>query len=115
MSYEPYEWKDGDIINASKLNRIENGIAEANTTSTILLVNLTNDGNVVTSNKTAGEILDVLNQGGICFAIISGDNGVGCDFISLQRSFQKLTTDNNRMTCSYSDLSNTIWNGGGIK
>lgn len=27
MAYEPTEWKNGDIITAEKLNKIENGIA----------------------------------------------------------------------------------------
>lgn len=37
MAYTPTEWKDGDIITAEKLNKIENGITNTGGTK---LVNL---------------------------------------------------------------------------
>ena len=29
MSYEPTEWKTGDVVTAAKLNKLENGVANA--------------------------------------------------------------------------------------
>lgn len=55
MAYEPTVWKSGDVVTSAKLNKIEQGIANA-----ILKVNITIDEQtgVATLDKTWQEILD---------------------------------------------------------
>ena len=72
MSYTPTNWSSGDIVTAEKLNKIEQGIAEAlsseasdipeqtSSGQTLLVVHINNH----TMDKTFGEIKDTLEQGG---------------------------------------------------
>lgn len=55
MSYEPNEWKAGDIVTSAKLNKMEQGIANGT-----LVVNLTwsSDNTVATMDKTWQQIYD---------------------------------------------------------
>ena len=55
MSYTPNTWKSGDVVTSAKLNKIEQGIANA-----ILIANITIDeqAGVATLDKTWQEILD---------------------------------------------------------
>ena len=57
MSYEPTEWKTGDIVTAEKLNKMENGIEDA---GGVLLVNAILDPqtNMHTLDKTWQQIYD---------------------------------------------------------
>lgn len=56
MSYTPTNWKTGDIVTSEKLNKLENGVADAGG-SGWLVVGVTDDGTASICNKTAGEIL----------------------------------------------------------
>ena len=43
MSYEPTEWKSGDVISSVKLNKIENGIVNSDRVKIVDMI-LINDG-----------------------------------------------------------------------
>lgn len=63
MTYTPTEWKNGDIITAVGLNNMEQGISDANTGSTSVIINDVEG----TLDKTYAEIYDLLNSGTPCF------------------------------------------------
>lgn len=65
MSYEPTNWKTGDVVTSAKLNKIENGIAGA-VGNMIVHETVTKDGNttICTLDKTWKEINDVFMAGG---------------------------------------------------
>ena len=52
MSYEPTNWKDGDLVTSAKLNKMEQGIASYNIIEAIM----DNQNFIVTLNKTWQEI-----------------------------------------------------------
>lgn len=52
MSYEPTVWKDGDLVTSAKLNKMEQGIARYD------VVESTQEGDIITLNKTWQEIWD---------------------------------------------------------
>lgn len=58
MSYEPTEWKKGDVVTAAKLNKLETGVAGA---GGALVVEMNQE--TAALNKTAGEILAALRNG----------------------------------------------------
>lgn len=63
MAYDPTVWKSGDTITSAKLNKLENGLAEASGGGTgggVLVLNITQDG---TLDKTWLEIKNALNAG----------------------------------------------------
>ena len=60
MAYTPTAWATGDTVTATKLNKIENGIANA---GSALIVTDTNG----TLDKTFAEIYDALADGVVCF------------------------------------------------
>ena len=62
MSYTPTTWVTGDIVTADKLNKLENGVASG-TSSGALIVILPNEYGG-TTDKTAGEVIDAINNGG---------------------------------------------------
>lgn len=62
MSYTKHTWTDGELVTATKMNNIENGIEEASSGGGVLMVNGTWNDNVCTLDKTWQEICD----GGFC-------------------------------------------------
>ena len=67
MSYEPTQWKDGDLVTSAKLNKIEQGIAAG---GGILIVHQIDNGeDAPTLDKTWQEIHDA----DVCY-IIQRDN-----------------------------------------
>ena len=56
MAYEPTAWKSGDVVTSAKLNKIEQGIANAS--SGLLIVKASEDGDTLTLDKTWQEIHD---------------------------------------------------------
>lgn len=60
MAYEPTVWKSGDVITSTKLNKLENGVAEAGggTGGGALICNTTMEGSTTRLDKTVSEILD---------------------------------------------------------
>lgn len=71
MSYEPTNWKDGDLVTSAKLNKIEQGIANG-----VLVVVITiTDGNsrtTYTMDKTWKQIHDAAYA---IFCHVEEDNG----------------------------------------
>lgn len=59
MAYTPTVWAVGDVMTATKLNKLENGIASAHG----LVVNETFSNDVHTMNKTWQEISNTLKNG----------------------------------------------------
>lgn len=52
MAYEKQNWQTGDVVTSAKLNHMEDGIAAGGA----LVVNVANVDEVLTCDKTAGEI-----------------------------------------------------------
>lgn len=71
MSYEPTNWKSGDVVTSAKLNKLENGVAAAGGGG-VLVVNVTEDGNNLVCDKTAAEMLTAVTNGFVKFVM---DNG----------------------------------------
>lgn len=55
MSYEPTNWKDGDLVTSAKLNKMEQGIANG---TLVVHLTLSNDGNTATMDKTWQQMYD---------------------------------------------------------
>lgn len=74
MSYEPTEWKSGDVITSAKLNKIENGIHSAS--GGVYIVNSTYDESedVSTLDKTAAEILAAAQTSYIVAKEVDGED-----------------------------------------
>lgn len=53
MSYEPTNWKDGDLVTSAKLNKMEQGIANG-----VLVVGCTRTEDTITLDKTWKQIYD---------------------------------------------------------
>lgn len=62
MAYEPTAWKSGDVVSTAKLNKLENGVANA-----VLIVHADVDGKL---DKTWAEMRNAY------FAAIVFDNGL---------------------------------------
>lgn len=68
MAYDPTVWKSGDTITSAKLNKLENGLAEASGGGTgggVLKVNMTwsEDYSSCTLDKTYAEIYSAFQNG----------------------------------------------------
>ena len=61
MSYEPTNWKDGDLVTSAKLNKMEQGIA-GNNGSSILKVGIVIEGDDASLDKTFKEIRDAIKE-----------------------------------------------------
>ena len=66
MSYEPTNWKNGDIITAQKLNKIETELA-----SKFLIIGINKKENTATLTKTWQEIFDAIKDDKIALIIDS--------------------------------------------
>lgn len=75
MGYIPTEWQPGDVITAEKLNKAEQGIAAASAYPGVFSVSGTIDGEVITLNHTAQEIIDAIEAG--CYIQEIDDQTVG--------------------------------------
>lgn len=69
MSYEPTNWKSGDTVTSAKLNKMEQGIANAGGGALVVNVTETEDAGryYYTCDKTAQEILAALEIGVVVF------------------------------------------------
>lgn len=75
MSYEPTNWKSGDVVTSSKLNKMEQGIANAGGGSSVVVVGVevanTEDGATVTVDKTFAELKTAHESGAIMLCNIA--------------------------------------------
>lgn len=83
MSYTPTEWKTGDIVTSTKLNKLEQGVANAGP----LMVNVTvtdngDDTYTYTCDKTAGEMLTAASNGIVVLHTATDEGGVRVSWIS---------------------------------
>lgn len=69
MSYEPTNWKTGDVVTSAKLNKLENAVASG---GSVLKLNFTvdNDAGTITIDKTFAEIKEAILSGAYVFGII---------------------------------------------
>ena len=74
MSYEPTNWKDGDLVTSAKLNKIEQGIAAG---SGILIAHRTDSKETSTLDKTWQEIHDA----DVCYIIQHDDEYSDCKLV----------------------------------
>lgn len=93
MSYEPTNWKTGDVVTSAKLNKLENGVA-----GNVLIINETENAGRLTLDKTWEEIYNVLNNGGIAMvrtASSSGGIGVGrsINIVIVYRAYETTNLD----------------------
>ena len=82
MSYEPTNWKAGDVVTSAKLNKIEHGIT--NNSRSILIIN-NNDGIL---DKTAEEIKTALESGTICYLLTSQDTDIRYEILTCLYSYE---------------------------
>lgn len=80
MSYEPTVWETGDVITSTKLNKLENGLAEASGGGTgggVLKVKMTwnEDYSSCTLDKTYAEIYSACQNGVIISIGEDADTG----------------------------------------
>lgn len=72
MSYEPTTWKSGDIVTSAKLNKLEQGVANA---GGYLVVHVSMDGEegsaTYTLDKTWQEIYDAVSAGIPAFLLLN--------------------------------------------
>ena len=60
MSYTPTEWKDGDIITAEKLNKIENGISTSASPLIIYLESANRYTTIIDTNLTTVDFINAI-------------------------------------------------------
>lgn len=75
MAYDPTVWKSGDTITSAKLNKLENGLAEASGGGTGGGVLVVNDNNG-TLDKTWKEISDAFDAGMLVHVYINEDGNL---------------------------------------
>ena len=87
MSYEPTEWKSGDVISSAKLNKIEQGIAAGGTGGGgVFVVGSTMEGSTITLDKTWKEIADAMTMGMVIIAddvTVQGQRFVSTMFVTV--------------------------------
>lgn len=69
MSYEPTNWQTGDVVTSQKLNKLEQGVADAGGGGGVYKVTLAydedaDDGSYI-SDKTIAEIIAAYNSGAV--------------------------------------------------
>jgi len=67
MSYEPTNWKDGDLVTAKKLNKLEQGVANAGSSGGgvgTMVIHMDDETGVL--DKTWQEIYDAVASGTVC-------------------------------------------------
>lgn len=64
MSYEPTNWKTGDVVTSAKLNKLENGVAQSGGDIDWFVINIL-PGETLTIDKTWQEIKDAYASGKI--------------------------------------------------
>ena len=60
MSYEPTNWKNGDIITAEKLNKIENGISTSASPLIIYLESVNRYTTIIDAHLTTADFINAI-------------------------------------------------------
>lgn len=91
MSYEPYTWKQSEVITSSGLNHIESGISQLDSDSTNFNERLNKvESNIsVIQSKQAEEKEEVTTDD---FEFVSGDFGLRVSKTGIQRTYDGGTT-----------------------
>ena len=69
MSYTPTNWSKGDVVTSAKLNKLEQGVADA---GDIFVVTFNTDNTNWTADKTCAETKAAIESGKRVFASLSG-------------------------------------------
>lgn len=67
MSYEPTVWAAGDVVTATKMNKIEQGISENSGGSNGLIVDIEEDGSALVLSERFSTIADIVENGGTVY------------------------------------------------
>ena len=70
MSYEPTNWKDGDLVTSAKLNKIENGFS---TIAPFIIEAVDDESLNLTTSVTYNDVMTALNQGRIVMLHVLGN------------------------------------------
>ena len=82
MAYTKTTWATGDVVTSAKLNHIEDGIANASGSGTLVIrVNFVDENDVL--DKTWKEIFDVIKSGTFAFVLGGGENEAFCAPVTL--------------------------------
>lgn len=73
MAYNKTIWKDGDVISASKMNKIEQAVAHSGSGKGHCLIHVGKSNNIITSDSTYSEIYQALNNGYLPIVIAQGN------------------------------------------
>lgn len=76
MSYEPTNWKTGDVVTSAKLNKLENAVAGA---GGVLVINDQNN----TLDKTYQEIENAFANKMLCVVFSQSEEGQTCNFVTM--------------------------------
>ncbi len=96
MAYTPTTWHGGDVLSAEAMNKIEQGISNAENTSGVFIIIAEGDGNNYTLNKTYAEIKEAYISGKQC--LIKYDDNSYCSVIQL--SSNNIQTRNTNFSAS---------------
>lgn len=90
MSYTPTEWKAGDTVTSTKLNKIEQGIVTASSNSGIFIVEVKSNesDHKLYLNITVGELNSAFESGKIVY-IHLGAEFTGLDTYSIMQGKQE--------------------------
>ena len=78
MAYTPTTWVTGDTVTATKMNKLEQGVANAGGAT---FFNITEEDGVL--NKTWTEILTAVSNGQIARIYASGEDFAYCPYVFL--------------------------------
>jgi len=63
MAYTPTEWKSGDVITSSKLNKLENGVAASGGGGSVVVLHVNESEQL---DKTFSEVVESAQTGIVC-------------------------------------------------
>lgn len=82
MAYTPTTWHGGDVLSAEAMNKIEQGISDAENASNVFIIESSNN----TLNKTYAEIKEAYISGKQCLIKYDDNNYYSITGLSLQDS-----------------------------
>ncbi len=108
MSYTKKTWVTGEVIEASELNHMEDGIEAASSGGGVLVVNVTQDGDTRVCDKTAGEICAALPS--VAFiSVVQADDDTQVTSVERVGSYAVVTEGEQAGACQ---IKTTIYEDG---